>query len=403
VRILSVANRYPPWSTGGYEVVSSEAVAALRDAQHRVRVLTTAPDASDRQAPSRPPSDVHRELRWYWRDGEFPRIGSLAAARLERANAAVLARHLADFAPDIVIWWGMGGMSLSLLEQVRRAGMPSLGLVGDEWMLYGPDVDGWTRRWRGRWRFGARLGERVVGVPATLDLDGAARWLFNSRHLLASARESGLLMPTADVSPPGVDPALFAPREPGPWRWRLLYCGRADPRKGIATAIEALAQLPAEAELVIHGDGDDAFLKELSGLASTLGVRERVRFGHSEHARVPEAYAAADAVVFPVTWREPWGLAPLEAMAVGRPLVASRSGGGPSEYLEEGRNCLQFDPGDAAGLARALRRIASEAELRAELVAGGRSTAARFTQQAFHKRIASELEALCPKDGAAPV
>ena len=180
-------------------------------------------------------------------------------------------------------------MSLSLLEQVRRAGLPSLGLVGDEWMLYGPNVDGWTRRWRGRWRFGARLGELVVGVPTRLDLDGAARWLFNSRQLLSSARDAGLVMPAADVSPPGVDPSLFAPTEPGQWRWRLLYCGRADPRKGLATAIEALAQLPAEAELTIHGDGDDAFLRQLSALASTLGVRERVHFTHSEHDRVPEA------------------------------------------------------------------------------------------------------------------
>jgi glycosyltransferase involved in cell wall biosynthesis len=346
---------------------------------------------------------VHRELRWYWHDGEFPRIGPRAAARLEQANAAVLARHLADFAPDVLIWWGMGGMSLSLLEQVRRAGLPSLGLVGDEWMLYGPNVDGWTRRWRGRWRFGARLGELVVGVPTRLDLDGAARWLFNSRQLLSSARDAGLVMPTADVSPPGVDPSLFAPTEPGQWRWRLLYCGRADPRKGIATAIEALAQLPAEAELTIHGDGDDAFLRQLSALASTLGVRERVHFTHSEHDRVPEAYAAADAVVFPVTWREPWGLAPLEAMAVGRPLVASRSGGGPGEYLEEGGNCLQFDPGDAAGLARALSRLASAPELRSALVARGRSTAARFTQQSFHERIARELEQLTAKHTAAPV
>jgi glycosyltransferase involved in cell wall biosynthesis len=398
VRILSVANRYPPWSTGGYEVVSSEAVAALRGAHHRVRVLTTAPDASDREAPSRPPSDVHRELRWYWRDGEFPRIGSLAAARLERANATVLARHLADFAPDIVIWWGMGGMSLSLLEQVKRAGLRSLGLVGDEWMLYGPDVDGWTRRWRGRWRFGARLGERVVGVPARLDLDGAARWLFNSRHLLASARESGLLMPTGDVSPPGVDPALFAPREPRPWRWRLLYCGRADPRKGIATVIEALPQLPPETELTIHGDGDVGFLAALRALAARLRVLERVHFGQSGHEQVPEAYAAADAVVFPVTWKEPWGLAPLEAMAVGRPLVASRSGGGPAEYLEDGRNCLQFEPGDAAGLASALRRLASDQRLRAQLVREGQATASRYPERAFHERLERELYDLVGRD-----
>lgn len=394
MRLLSVANRYRPWSNGGYEVVSSAAIAALRDAGHEARVLTTVPDPSDREAAGVGPDAVYRELRWYWRDWQFQSPGMRATARLERANAGVLRRHVAEFAPDAVIWWGLGGMSLSLIAQVQRAGLPSLGLVGDEWMLYGPSVDAWTRRWRGRWRLGARLGERLAGVPTRLDLDRGARWLFNSRYLLSSAREAGWQLPEADIAPPGVDSALLAPRRPHPWRWRLLYCGRADPRKGVATVIEALPELPRETELTIHGDGDDSFLSDLRALASRLGVVDRVHFGHSEHEQVPEAYAAADAVVFPVTWREPWGLAPLEAMAIGRPLVASRSGGGPGEYLEDGCNCLQFEPGDAAGLAAALRRIASDERLRAQLVREGQTTASRFTERAFQDRLERELHSL---------
>jgi glycosyltransferase involved in cell wall biosynthesis len=401
VRLLAVCNRYPPWSTGGYEVVSSEVTAALRDGGHVVRVLTTRPDPSDRQDCDTAPPDVHRELSWYWRDGAFPSMGARAVVRLERANAAVLQRHLAELAPDVVIWLGMGGMSMSLIEQVRRAGVPSLGLVGDEWMGYGPRVDRWARRWTGWGRAFSGAAEQLVGVPARIDLDAAARWLFNSEYLLTTARADGRLLEDAAIAPPGIDAALFSPRPAGEWRWRLLYCGRADPRKGIATAIEALPHLPAEASLGIHGDGDREFLSELRALAARLGVSERVRFSRSEHSQVPEAYAAADAVVFPVIWREPWGLVPLEAMATGRPVAASRSGGGPAEYLEDGGNCLQFEPGDAAGLARALRRLAERAELRAALVAAGRRTAARFSQQAFHERIERELRDLIARDGLA--
>ena len=397
VRILNVANRYPPWSMGGYEVVSSAAVQALSAAGHNTRVLTTVPDPSDRAPAGRPPPDVHRELRWYWRDGDFPPVGPAGTARLERHNAAVLRSHLSEFEPDVVVWWGLGGLSLSLVEQVHRAGLPSLGLVGDEWMLYGPQVDAWTRRWHGR--RGARLAELLVGVPARLDLDAGARWLFNSRQLLASAREAGWSLAGAEVAPPGVDPSLFVPRNPQSWQWRLLYCGRPDPRKGVATAIEALPHLPPEATLVIHGDGDRAFLKRLRKLALGLGVGERVRFQHSDHELVPDVYAQADAVVFPATWREPWGMVPLEAMAIGRPVVASRAGGGPSEYLEDGRNCLQFTAGDAVQLAGALQRLASSPRLRSELVAAGHATAARFTQGEFHARILDELERLTERRG----
>jgi glycosyltransferase involved in cell wall biosynthesis len=127
------------------------------------------------------------------------------------------------------------------------------------------------------------------------------------------------------------------------------------------------------------------------GLARRLGVTDRVAFSSSDHADVPGVYAACDALVFPVTWREPWGLVPLEAMAVGRPVIATRAGGGPAEYLVDGENCLQFVSGDAAGLAAAVVRLADHPALRSALVAAGAQTAARFPEHAFHAALAREL------------
>ena len=64
-----------------------------------------------------------------------------------------------------------------------------------------------------------------------------------------------------------------------------------------------------------------------------------VRFlGAKPRAELRDVYAAADVVVFPVQWNEPWGLVPLEAMSVGRPVVASGTGGS-AEYLRDGENC----------------------------------------------------------------
>jgi glycosyltransferase involved in cell wall biosynthesis len=390
MRILAISNRYPPWSIGGYEATAAEATAALRDGSHTVRVLTTRPDPSDRDAASEDP-DLHRELRWYWRNHEFPELQLRTTIALERWNARVLRSHLRAFRPDAVLWWAMGGMSLSLLEQVRRVGVAAVGVVGDDWMVYAPQVDRWTRLWRGRRKLAAPLAERLAGVPALIDLNRAARWAFISGYTLETARATGLRLADAVVIHPGVDERRFPFRAPEPWHWRLLYCGRIDARKGIATAIEALGRLPT-ATLTIDGDGDRRHSRELEELAARLGVRDRVRFRASARSAVADAYAAADAVVFPVRWREPWGLVPLEAMATGRPVLASRAGGGAAEYLRDGDNCLQFAPGDAGDLATALERLAADDDLREQLVQSGRLTAARYTAARFHEQLEAELE-----------
>jgi glycosyltransferase involved in cell wall biosynthesis len=222
-------------------------------------------------------------------------------------------------------------------------------------------------------------------------VEQTARWAFISAYTLETARATGLRLAGAAVIHPGVDQSRFRFREPERWNWRVLYCGRIDPRKGIATAVEALSRLPM-ATLTIDGDGDRRHRSELQKLAERAGVSERVRFCASEPAAVPDAYASADAVVFPVRWQEPWGLVPLEAMATGRPVLAARAGGGAAEYLRDGDNCLQFEPGDADGLAAALERLAEDAGLRGRLVREGRLTAARFTASRFHELLEAELE-----------
>src|SRR2546421_8807366 len=92
---------------------------------------------------------------------------------------------------------------------------------------------------------------------------------------------------------------------------------------------------------------------------------------------IAAAYASDDAAIFPVRWEEPWGLVPLEAMGKGRP-VAATGRGGSAEYLVDSENCVLFEADDARGLADALRRLASDAGLRARLREGGLETASRY-------------------------
>src|SRR5258708_7305922 len=152
---------YPPQYLGGYELIWQSAVAAERAAGHEVRVLTSDLDLG---ADEPDDADVHRELRWYWRDFEFPRLSLRERVRLERANAAVLDRHVEELQPDVVAWWAMGGMSLSLIERVRRAGLPAVALVIDDWLDYGPRVDAWVKL-GARVPRAARVNEALTRLP----------------------------------------------------------------------------------------------------------------------------------------------------------------------------------------------------------------------------------------------
>jgi glycogen synthase len=382
VRVLTVGNMYPPHHFGGYEIVWRGAVEHLRRAGHDVRVVTTVL-RTDADAPDDP--DVHRELHWYWRDHGFPRLPLREVVRLERHAHAVLERHLSDLRPDVVGWWAMGGMPLSLLEAVRRHGVPAVAFVHDDWLDYGPKVDGWLRLFGGRKAIAAPLAERLTGLPARVDLARAARYVFVSESTRRRARMAGPDV-AGGVAHSGIDPLFLAAAPERPWRWELLYVGRLDARKGVGTAIEALALLP-DARLTIIGGWDASEEARLRARVAALGVQERVRFaGQLAPDEVLAAYCDADAVVFPVLWEEPWGLVPLEAMGVGRPVVATGRGGS-GEYLRDGENALLFDPGNAESLATAVRRLADDPPLRARLRANGLETAGRHTATDFNAEV----------------
>lgn len=370
MRVLTVGNRFPPAAHGGYERLWLSALAALREAGHAPSVLTTEPVAGAQVPPGADtgqPWPVSRELRWWWRDFGWPRFPPGRVVHVERRNRRVLERHLAD--ADALLTFNLGGMGLSLLAHARRAGVPAVGVLGDLWPVYGPQHDPWTRR---------RL--RLPGLPATGNLAEAADWIAISEWVVA---QTGF---PARIAHPGVDLPAAAPAPAGPPR-RLLVAGRLEPEKGPDVAVRALAHLPATHRLVLDGPGDPHHLQHL---AADAGVADRLTVTRSAPEAMGEAYAAADAVLFCVRWPEPWGLVPLEAMAAGRPVVATATGGA-AEYLRDGENALVVGVDDPEAVAAAVERL-EDAELRERLVAGGRATAARFPRAAFDAELVAAVE-----------
>ena len=125
-----------------------------------------------------------------------------------------------------------------------------------------------------------------------------------------------------------------------------------------------------------HSRDELAQLIESSGLAGRVGLTGFVD-------RPAAAMRALDVVVHASTRPEPFGLVIAEGLATGRAVIVSGAGGAV-ELVREGVDALTHAPGDAAGLARCIERLAADAPLRARLGAAGRQAALRrFDPEVF--------------------
>lgn len=162
----------------------------------------------------------------------------------------------------------------------------------------------------------------------------------------------------------------------------VLVAGLLNSAKGQDFAIRALAEGVltgrGDVELLLAGHGDD--LAALQALAAELGVQDHVHFlGWRDD--VPRLMASCDVALLPSRW-EGMPYVVLEAMAAGKPVVATRVDGA-RDLVEEGRTGLVVDVGDVPALAQALDRVLSGAlgELDAIGARARARVAERFTIQ----------------------
>ncbi|QKS16867.1 glycosyltransferase [Curtobacterium sp. Csp2] len=377
---------------GGQNVHVAELSGALADRGHQVTVHTRRDDAAlPVRVPLRPGVEVvHVDAgpaRHVPKDDLFPFMDTFAA---------VLAAEWFVDRPDVVHghFWMSGHAALDAVRQVQaRTGgvripvvqtFHALGVVKRRHQG-SADTSPAEREW-----VEPAVGRSVDQVVATCSDEA-----FELKAL-------GVPLHAISVVPCGVDTELFTPDGPAEERgrpFRVLTASRLVRRKGVGTTIAALARLLDEGrdvELVVVGGAgtagsdlvDDPEYQRLDALARSLGVRDHVTFrGQLGQHDMPAVYRSADVVVC-APWYEPFGIVPLEAMACGRPVVASSVGGLIDTVVEDATG-LHVPPRDEEAVAEAVGLVLDDSARREAYGRAGRERAeARYT---WHK-VAADSE-----------
>ena len=309
------------------------------------------------------------------------------AGRLREVQnyARSVARLAASFRrdrPDVVVGW-MTKAQLYSGPAARLAGIPAV------WCQHGLPSSR------------DALDRVAIALPArgVVAVSGAVR---SAQRALRPRRR-------VEVAHPGIDLERFDPDRlppPAEARTRLgLPSGgplvgivaRLQRWKGVHVLLEALpaiARQHADVHCVVVGgvhELEPEYEPYLRRRVAELGVRERVTFAGNQ-ADVTSWMQAMDVVVS-ASAEEPFGLSLVEAMALGKPVVAAARGG-PLEIIRDRSDGLLVPPGEARPLGSALSRLLSDPELAADLGAAARQRAGDFSSRGWAVRFISAVREL---------
>ncbi len=387
MRIVFFADiRFPLERANGIQTFHTCCALARRG--HLV-TLVVRPDTA---RPPRDPFDFYGEARIPGLDVD--RLGVLGPPALRRACwlAQAVSRAIKARGADVVVTrdLGLASLLLRLPRQLRsplvyesHGFAPTFGASLDEMLTNGERASSAKqRRLAAREARAWQRAEGYITITRGLATELSAR--LGPRGALA-------VIPDGAHVPAGAAPPPAVPHDPPV----VGYAGHLYPWKGVDVLLEALAQLPGVAGVIVGGLAGEPDLERTRARVRALGIEERVRMtGAVAPPDVAGLLAGMDVVVLPntathVSARYTSPLKLFEYMAAGRPIVASNL---PAlrEVLEDGHNALLVEPGDAGAMARAIARLVGDPGLRARLAA----TAWRDVQAYGWERRGERMEAL---------
>lgn len=407
MRILFITNYYPPYEVGGYEQLCRDVAAALAARGHEAQILTSDRGVSRGSHLDEP--NVHRLLRIQpdFESSVHPMAQFFFTRRSDIGyNNRCLRKLAARFNPEIIFVWNVQNLPRSIVVEAEATpgAIVAYWLAGyspaepDEfWGYWASEPAASVPRWIKSWL-------RKVAVPMMRSEKNSLE--LNMRHVAVVseyARRKGIAEGTLPTHTRVIYNGVEIDQFHGPscrevdGQLKLLLAGRVSPDKGVHTVIEALGHVAQEQEardicLYVAGTGPTEYLAQLQQLAEAKNISNMVSFsGWLTREDLAKLMAECHIFILPSIYPEAFSRVVLEAMVSGLAVIGTLEGG-TGELLEHERTGLTFVAQDSHDLARQIKRLASDSDLRWRLATRGQQMVLeRFTFDGMVNNIAQFL------------
>jgi glycosyltransferase involved in cell wall biosynthesis len=372
LRILICSSFFPPHYLGGAELIAYKHAKILQQMGHEVRVFSG-------------------RLRGHWfhphrvkhESGAFrtTRV-SLSAQDISGTSwdfsspdiTREFCRTLDNFAPDVVHFHNIVGLSVGMIEECYRRRIPTVMTLHDYWGICFKNIllknSGNICKQGGLVCLDCRemlAGHRPLPSPVRnahilFSLRKVDRLITPSRFVAEQYAANGIPSDKITVIQNGIDLENFAPGQRGTAMLTLGFIGHLGKHKGLEVLLHALSLMDASrVRLLVVGTGEEA--ERLHTFCHERGLDPYVTFcGHVDNRRIAALYQRIDVLVVPSIWPENSPVTITEAMASGIPVIASDVGG-ISELVEDGVTGYLVPLRDSLAIAERIGRFLTRPEL----------------------------------------
>jgi glycosyltransferase involved in cell wall biosynthesis len=391
-KLLVVTLYYPPYVAGGYELLTRDAVVALRKRGYKIRVLA---GKGERFASE---SDVMPWLEPDLDAGDPFRSAVHASNRerlrlhfLRKSNLEASARAIAEEKPDLVFFFNLGLVSLAPILAARRAGVATLGYLSDSWA-----ANHWVLDWR------RAAGRKPLRLALLSFLWRCFRsyvrlgpFLCCSRHLLSRLEADRIAHGSGEVLHLGIPldvesrtAEIEEPKRSAGAPLRVACISALWAGKGQDVLVKAMGKVKRQGKSVelwlAAASQSSAYREELEALVRREELEDEIEFlDDRTRAELSRELEKSHALIVPSVWEEPFPLSTLEGMAHGLAVGVSDAGGSP-EAIVDGVDGRVFEAGDVDALARVLLDWEGDEEQRLRMgVAGRKKVRTEFSHSGF--------------------
>lgn len=399
LRVLICSNLFPPYTSGGAEIVAHREALVLKDlgvdvqvfcgrldenADHSYRVRAENGELKKTWV-SLSPADISGEW-WNFRNDT-----------IRQRFASVLDR----FAPDVVHFHNLTGLSVRMIDECEARGVPTVLTLHDYWGICFKNTmlknDGALCTSGGFDCLDCKttlMGESSAPSPVRnsnilLSLGKVDQFVSPSWYLADRYAANGIPRDRILVMRNGIDLERFKDARREHETFTLGFVGYLGKHKGLDVLLRSLSLIAdsGDVRLLVAGDGEER--KNLEALCQELRLDRVVTFcGQVENQRIGAIYEQIDVLVVPSVWPENSPVTITEAMASGIPVIASDIGG-ISELVENGVTGLLGPPRDARTLADLIQRFRKDPDLRRQM---GRNALARIGQEGLRGQVSRLLQ-----------